>query len=175
MKQELVKLICPQCGKEFYRTPSYLRQYRTYKPCCSPKCRNANIKAVRAEGHIQCGERMRAENGELAAGTVDSYLLWKLTGGKAHATDYTNASRTMLFNIHEKKWDDELCELFRVPESMLPGAVLRRNRAGAVRRRDKDFRHCRRPAERAFRTEVLEKGRRQEYLRHGLLFTDEYG
>ena len=64
MKQELVKLICPQCGKEFYRTPSYLRQYRTYKPCCSPKCRNANIKAVRAEGHIQCGERMRAENGE---------------------------------------------------------------------------------------------------------------
>ena len=65
MKQELIKLICPQCGKEFYRTPSYLRQYRTYKPCCSPKCRNANIKAVRAEGHIQCGERMRAENGEL--------------------------------------------------------------------------------------------------------------
>ena len=65
MKQELIKLTCPQCGKEFYRTPSYLRQYRTYKPCCSPKCRNANIKAVRAEGHIQCGERMRAENGEL--------------------------------------------------------------------------------------------------------------
>ena len=68
------------------------------------------------------GARARAENGELAAGTVDSYLLWKLTGGKAHATDYTNASRTMLFNIHEKKWDDELCELFRVPESMLPEA-----------------------------------------------------
>lgn len=65
MKQELVKLICPQCGKELYRTPSYLRQYNTYKPCCSPKCRNANIKAVRAEGHIQRGERMRAENGEL--------------------------------------------------------------------------------------------------------------
>ena len=65
MKQELVKLICPQCGKEFHRTPGYLRQYSTYKPCCSPKCRNANIKAVRAEGRIQCGERMRAENGEL--------------------------------------------------------------------------------------------------------------
>lgn len=65
MKQELVKLICPQCGKEFYRTPGYLRQYSTYTPCCSPKCRNANIKAARAEGHIQRGERMRAENGEL--------------------------------------------------------------------------------------------------------------
>lgn len=65
MKQELVKLICPQCGKEFYRTPSYLRQYSTYTPCCSPKCRNANIKAARAEGHIQRGERMRAEDGAL--------------------------------------------------------------------------------------------------------------
>ena len=65
MKRELVKLNCPQCGKEFYRTPSYLRQYSTYMPCCSPKCRNANIKAARAEGHIQRGERMRAEDGAL--------------------------------------------------------------------------------------------------------------
>lgn len=64
--------------------------------------------------------RARAENGELLAGTVDAFLLWKLTGGKVHATDYTNAARTMLFNIHEKKWDAELCSLFCVPENILP-------------------------------------------------------
>lgn len=64
--------------------------------------------------------RARAENGELLAGTVDAFLLWKLSGGKAHATDYTNAARTMLFNIREKKWDDELCSLFCVPKNILP-------------------------------------------------------
>lgn len=64
--------------------------------------------------------RRRADEGELAFGTVDSWLVWKLTGGKVHATDYTNASRTMLFNIHEKKWDDELLKLFNIPSSMLP-------------------------------------------------------
>lgn len=64
--------------------------------------------------------RARAENGELLAGTVDAFLLWKLSGGKVHATDYTNAARTMLFNIREKKWDDELCSLFCVPKNILP-------------------------------------------------------
>ena len=66
------------------------------------------------------GARERAEKGELLAGTVDSYLLYRLTKGKVHATDYTNASRTMLFNIHTLNWDDELCALFGVPERMLP-------------------------------------------------------
>ncbi|AET61153.1 glycerol kinase 2 [Paenibacillus terrae HPL-003] len=58
--------------------------------------------------------------GRLLAGTIDSWLLWKLTGGKTHATDYTNASRTSLFNIHTLQWDEELCALFKVPISILP-------------------------------------------------------
>ncbi|MBN2136413.1 MAG: glycerol kinase GlpK [Sedimentisphaerales bacterium] len=65
------------------------------------------------------GARASAERGELAFGTVDSWLVWKLTGGKVHATDISNASRTLLFNIHEQRWDPELCELFGVPMSML--------------------------------------------------------
>jgi len=66
------------------------------------------------------GARERAERGELLFGTVDCYLLWRLTGGKVHATDATNASRTLLFNIHTGQWDDELLKLLRVPRSMLP-------------------------------------------------------
>ncbi len=66
------------------------------------------------------GARERAERGELMFGTVDSYLLWRLTGGKIHATDATNASRTLLFNIHKGEWDDDLLKLLRVPRSMLP-------------------------------------------------------
>jgi glycerol kinase len=66
------------------------------------------------------GARKRAEAGELLFGTVDSYLLWRLTGGKVHATDATNASRTLLFNIHTGQWDDELLNMLRVPRSMLP-------------------------------------------------------
>ena len=66
------------------------------------------------------GARARAERGELLFGTVDSYLLWRLTGGKVHATDATNASRTLLFNIHTGAWDDTLLRILRVPRSMLP-------------------------------------------------------
>ncbi|TCL72329.1 glycerol kinase [Hydrogenispora ethanolica] len=66
------------------------------------------------------GLRERAERGELACGTVDSWLIWQLTGGRVHATDYSNASRTLLFNIHELRWDPELLELFGVPASLLP-------------------------------------------------------
>ena len=66
------------------------------------------------------GARERAERGELMFGTVDCYLLWRLTGGKAHATDATNASRTLLFNIHSGEWDDDLLKILRVPRSMLP-------------------------------------------------------
>lgn len=66
------------------------------------------------------GARARAEHGELAFGTVDSYLLWQLTGGKVHATDVTNAARTLLFNIVEQKWDAELLALFNIPEAVLP-------------------------------------------------------
>ena len=66
------------------------------------------------------GVRRRAERGELLAGTVDTWLIWNLTGGKAHVTDCSNASRTMLFNIHTLQWDPELCELLEIPLSLLP-------------------------------------------------------
>ena len=66
------------------------------------------------------GARQRAASGELAAGTIDSFLLWRLTGGKVHATDLTNASRTMLYDINAHRWDAELLALFDIPESILP-------------------------------------------------------
>src|SRR6476646_6473896 len=66
------------------------------------------------------GARERAGRGELMFGTVDCYLLWRLTGGKVHATDATNASRTLLFNIHTGQWDEDLLKILRVPRSMLP-------------------------------------------------------
>lgn len=66
------------------------------------------------------GARERAERGELAFGTIDCFLLWRLTGGKVHTTDASNASRTLLFNIHSQSWDEELLDLFRVPRSLLP-------------------------------------------------------
>jgi glycerol kinase len=66
------------------------------------------------------GARASAEKGELAFGTIDSFLIWRLTGGKSHATDATNASRTLMFNIHEQCWDSELLELLSIPDSLLP-------------------------------------------------------
>jgi glycerol kinase len=66
------------------------------------------------------GARAVAGRGELLAGTIDSWLLWKLTGGRVHATDATNASRTLLFDIYRQEWDEELCVLFGVPSSILP-------------------------------------------------------
>jgi len=69
------------------------------------------------------GARKKAENNELAFGTVDSWLLWNLTNGKRHITDVTNASRTMIFNIHELCWDSDLLKIFDIPESILPNVV----------------------------------------------------
>ncbi len=69
------------------------------------------------------GARERAERGELRFGTVDSWLIWNLTSGRVHATDYTNASRTMLFDIHKLRWDQELLDYFRIPSSLLPQAL----------------------------------------------------
>ena len=68
------------------------------------------------------GVREKAEAGELAFGTVDTWLVYKLTKGKVHVTDYSNASRTLLFNINTLEWDDELCERLEVPKCMLPEA-----------------------------------------------------
>ncbi len=69
--------------------------------------------------HVK-GARERAEKGELCFGTIDSFLVWRLTGGRVHATDATNASRTLLYNIHGGQWDDRLLDILRVPRAMLP-------------------------------------------------------
>lgn len=66
------------------------------------------------------GAREKAAKGEILFGTIDTWLVWKLSGGRAHVTDYSNASRTLMYNIHELKWDDELLELLDVPKAMLP-------------------------------------------------------
>lgn len=72
--------------------------------------------------HVE-GARTRAANGELLFGTVDSWLVWNLTKGRVHVTDYTNASRTMLFNIHTLNWDEEILDYFSIPAQMLPGVL----------------------------------------------------
>jgi len=69
--------------------------------------------------HVK-GARARAEKGELAFGTIDSFLIWRLTGGRVHATDATNASRTLLYNIHTGEWDDALLRILNIPRSLLP-------------------------------------------------------
>ena len=69
------------------------------------------------------GVRESAEKGEILFGTVETWIIWKLTNGSVHATDYTNASRTMLYNIYEKKWDEELLSLFGIPSSVLPSVL----------------------------------------------------
>ncbi|TWI33374.1 glycerol kinase GlpK [Paracoccus sulfuroxidans] len=69
--------------------------------------------------HVE-GAREKAQAGRLAFGTVDSYLIWQLTGGRAHVTDATNAARTMLYNIREGRWDDDICKLLEIPTALLP-------------------------------------------------------
>ena len=69
------------------------------------------------------GAQQRADNGELLFGTIDTWLVWKLTGGETHVTDYSNASRTMLFNIHDLDWDQDILNLLNIPKSMLPKAT----------------------------------------------------
>ena len=78
------------------------------------------------------GLRSRAERGELAFGTVDAWLLWKLTGGKSHATDYTNASRTLLFDLEKLAWSDELLAIFDIPRALLPEALPSLSTFGAT-------------------------------------------
>lgn len=69
--------------------------------------------------HVE-GAREQAENGELLFGTIETWLIWRLSAGKAHVTDYSNASRTLMFNIHDLQWDEELLEILDIPKSMLP-------------------------------------------------------
>ena len=79
----------------------------------------SGTKAAWILDHVD-GARNRAERGELAFGTIDSFLIWHLTGGEVHATDPSNASRTLLYNLHDLAWDPEMLDLFRVPASVLP-------------------------------------------------------
>ena len=76
--------------------------------------------------------RARAERGEVLAGTIDSWLIWNLTGGQRHVTDYTNASRTLLYNIRDLEWDDELLSLFQIPRAMLPEVVSSSGQLGTT-------------------------------------------
>ncbi|HIM53401.1 MAG TPA: glycerol kinase GlpK, partial [Candidatus Marinimicrobia bacterium] len=82
------------------------------------------------------GARGIAESGKLAFGTIDSWLLWKLTGGYIHATDFTNASRTMIFNIETKKWDEELLQILTIPSNLLPDV---KNSSGEFGKTDKQL------------------------------------
>ena len=124
------------------------------------------------------GAREKAERGELLFGTVDTWLVWKLTDGRVHITDYTNASRTMLYDIHKLRWDERLLEALQIPASMLPEvrnssevygtcniqgvqvpiAGIAGDQQAAL------FGQCCFPA-----------GRRQKHLRHGLLSAHEHG
>ena len=82
------------------------------------------------------GARGKSESGKLAFGTIDSWLLWKLTGGSIHATDFTNASRTMIFNIDTKKWDEELLQILTMPPTLLPDV---KNSSGEFGKTDKQL------------------------------------
>ena len=125
------------------------------------------------------GARRRAEAGELLFGTVETWLIWLLTGGRVHVTDYSNASRTMLFNINTLDWDEELLDLMDIPRSMLPTPVPSSQVYGET---DPGFfgrsiPHCRGrrgPAGRSLRSGLLYPRPSQEHLRHRLLPADEH-
>ena len=116
------------------------------------------------------GVRERAERGELLFGTVETWLIWKLTGGKAHVTDYSNASRTMLFNINTLQWDDEILAELNIPKCMLPEAKPSSCVYGETLAQ---FFGAPIPIAGAA-GDLLQTRRSQEYLRHRLLHADEH-
>ncbi len=125
------------------------------------------------------GAADKAARGELAFGTVDTYLLWRLTGGRVHATDATNASRTLLFDIHKGKWDDELLKLLGVPKISAAGGSgfvrgLRHDRPGIVRRGYSDLRYRRRSAGGDDRPSLFRAGNVEGDLRHRLFRVAQY-
>ena len=107
------------------------------------------------------GAREKAENGDLLFGTIDTWLVWKLTGGKSHVTDYSNASRTLMYNIYDLKWDDELLRDFRSAEIDASGSKIvfrslwRNNRLSFLQHKCSDLRNCRRPAGSTVRSSLL--------------------
>ena len=123
------------------------------------------------------GAREMARRGELAFGTVDTWLVWQLTEGRVHATDVSNASRTMLFNIHTGQWDDELLAALDIPRALMPEVKPSSAHFGdtaAAGRHAAHRGHRRRPAERALRPGLLQGRTRQEHLRHRLLHADAH-
>ena len=128
--------------------------------------------------HVE-GARERAERGELLFGTVETWLIWKLTKGKVHVTDYSNASRTMLFNINTLEWDEEILNLLDIPSSMLSQGYavqlyLWNDRQLLFWRADSDRRSGRRPAVRTVRAGLFPSGSGEKYVRDRLLPFDEY-
>ena len=124
--------------------------------------------------------RRRAEAGDLLAGTVDSWLLWNLTGGAVHATDASNASRTMLFDIQTLEWSTDLVQDLAIPPQMLPrvvasAGVSRCDRARVVWRGASHLRNCWRSAGRPLRADLLCPWGGQEHLWHRLVPAHEYG
>lgn len=129
--------------------------------------------------HVE-GAKERAKRGELLFGTVETWLIWKLTKGKVHATDYSNASRTMMFNINTLQWDDEILEVLDIPKCMLPEVrpvelYLRNDVPGIFWRGNSDWRSGRGSAGGAFWTDLLFSGRSKEHVRDRLFSVDEYG
>ena len=127
------------------------------------------------------GARRKAESGRLLAGTIDSWLVWKLTGGSVHVTDFSNASRTLLLDLRQRRWDPELCAHFGIPLEMLPELV---SSSGAPRRDDRgrriagagtDRRYRRRLARRALWPALLLARRGEGDRGHRLLDHDERG
>jgi len=121
------------------------------------------------------GARRRAEAGELAVGTIDSWLIWRLSGGKAHITDRTNASRTLLYSLLTERWDEDLCRIFAVTPAVLPevvpscGPVALTAPGDAAGADATHLRHCRRSAGGPLRPDLLCRWPGEEYLRHRLL------
>ncbi len=120
-----------------------------------------------------------AERGEILFGTVDTWLLWRLSGGRLHITDYSNASRTLLFNIHTLDWDDELLRILDVPRAMLPEVHASSERYGETSAEwfgaaDSAGRLCGRPAGGHVRPGLFRPRQRQKHLRHRLLSAVEH-
>lgn len=129
--------------------------------------------------HVE-GSRERAKRGELLFGTVDTWLIWKMTQGRVHVTDYTNASRTMLFNIHDLDWDDKMLDVLDIPRAMLPQVRKSSEVYGQTNIGGKGG--TRIPiagiaggsAGRALRPTVRKGRNGKEHLRHRLLYADEH-
>ena len=123
--------------------------------------------------HVE-GARTLAAEGKLLFGTVETWLIWKLTKGKVHVTDYSNASRTMLFNIHTLTWDEDILRDLDIPANMLPTPVPSSHRSGVPRRGDPDRRSRGRPAGGIVRTDLFCAWRGKKYLRNRMFPSDEY-